>query len=294
MKNFILMLVAAVLMASCGSNGNSNNNSNVYVQAESENVGENLNLQALGELVKSSTSAEDIESKLNAPNSINNLDLDGDGKVDYIKVTEYNNGNVHGFSFTVDLSDGSQEIASVEVEPNGQNATMNIAGNESIYGSGHYYSSHYTMGDLLLWHYLMTPHAFYMSPYRYGYYPSYYHPYNSVSRSAYTNRVSTTTKTTTISKTSTKRESSSPNKSLSSSSATTRAKSLANPSTSQKGFQKNTGSSKPSTNGFKSGSSTSKPSNGGFKSQPSKSSGRSSGFGGSSRSGSRSSGSRKR
>jgi hypothetical protein len=288
MKQFLYVLVAAVFLASCGSSGN--NGSNVYVQAEAENVGENLNLQALGELVKSSSSAQDIETKLNAPNSINNLDLDGDGQVDYIKVTEYSNGNTRGFSFTVDLQDGSQEIASVEVEPNGNNATMSIAGNESIYGSGHYYTSHYTMADFMLWHYLMTPHVVYISPYRFGYYPSYYHPYASVPRSSYNSRVSTTTKTTTITKTTTKRASSSPNKNMTSSKATTRAKSLANPTTSQRSFQKNTGSSKPNTSGFKSGSSSSKPSSGGFKSSPSRSSGssgssrRSGGFGSSSRS----------
>lgn len=293
MKKLIFILIAAVTMASCNSSGNG---SNVYVQAEAENLGDNLNLQALGELVKSSTSAEDIETKLNAPNSINNLDLDGDGQVDYIKVTEYNNGNTRGFSFTVDLADSSQqEIASVEVEPNGDSATMSIAGNETIYGSGYYYQSHYTMADFMLWHYLMTPHVVYMSPYRYGYYPSYYHPYARVTTSSYGNRVSSTTKTTTITKTTTTRASSSPNKSLTSSKVTTRAKSLSNPTQSQRSFKQNTGSKTPNTNGFKSGSSsdskkTVKPSNSGFKSTPSRSSGRSSGFGSSSRS----SGSRRR
>jgi hypothetical protein len=44
-------------------------------------------------------------------NSINNLDSDGDGQVDYIKVTEYGDGVNKGFSFTVDTKDGqTQEI----------------------------------------------------------------------------------------------------------------------------------------------------------------------------------------
>jgi len=63
--------------------------------------------------------------------------LDGDGKVDYIKVSEYGQSSNKGFSFVVETPSGEkQEIASVEIgQVNAQEGTMNISGNQAIYGS---------------------------------------------------------------------------------------------------------------------------------------------------------------
>ena len=86
MKNLFILLVAALTFVSCKPNNNQYDNAQVVVnqptisvKPEVANLGDNLNLQALGELVKNSTSAQDIEDKLNTTGSINNLDLDGNG-----------------------------------------------------------------------------------------------------------------------------------------------------------------------------------------------------------------------
>ncbi len=242
-----------ISFSSCDSN---QNNGQIVVNAVASNLGDNLNLQALGELVKSSQNAQDLESKLNTPGSINNLDLDGDGKVDYIKVTEYGTAPTKGFSFTVDLAGGqSQEVATVEIQQ-GQNqqASLNINGNQNIYGNNNNsYSSNYSMTDLLIMSYLFSPHGYYVSPYRYGYYPSYYRSYAMVPSGTYRGRVGYTTRSSKITRTTTTttRPSSSPNRNMSSSSVNSRAKSMSNPSRSQKSFSSTSSSnSRPSTSGF--------------------------------------------
>jgi len=261
MKHLFIAMACLVAFSSCGPNQNYNGNGgrvvvnqpNVVVTPASS-LGDNLDLQALGELVKSSNDAQTIENQLNSSGSINNLDLDGDGNVDYIKVTEYGDGNARGFSFTVDLPNGEkQEIATVDLQKGSNNVAMNIQGNQQVYGNGAYYQSQYSLSDLMIMSYLFSPHRGYYSPYHYGYYPSYYHSYRSAPMASYRSRVSSTTKTTKITRTTTRPTTTakSPNSSYSSKSVNTRQQSLANPTRSQKSFTKTSPSnSRPSTSGF--------------------------------------------
>ncbi len=301
MKRLIIAMACLVALTITNCDGNHNRNyssgGNVYVNNEPDvvvtpeatNLGDNLNLQALGELVKSSSNAQDIENKLNASGSINNLDLDGDGSVDYIKVTEYGTGDDRGFSFTVDLPNNEkQEIATVDLQKGTNGADMNIQGNQQIYGQSAYYQSHYSLSDVMIMSYLFSRHSMYLSPYHYGYYPSYYHSYRSVPMASYSSRVSSSTKTSKITRTTTTTSKvKSPNANLNSKKVNTRAASLSNPTRSQKSFSKtSTTNNKPKTGGF--GNKTSSSS---YKSipsyKPSRSSGRSSSFGSSSRGGRR-------
>src|SRR6478609_166449 len=96
-KKLLLSAVLLVSLASCKDTGrvyvqeplqSQSPTQDVVVTPASQNIGDNLDLQSLGELVKQSGNAQDIENKLNSDGSINNLDLDGDGQVDYIKVNE--------------------------------------------------------------------------------------------------------------------------------------------------------------------------------------------------------------
>lgn len=303
MKKMIIAMACLVALVSCDnqySNYNRGqvvvNEPNVVVTPEATNLGDNLDLQALGELVKSSPNAQEIENKLNATGSINNLDLDGDGNVDYIKVTEYGDGNSRGFSFTVDLPNNEkQEIATIDIQKNTGNADMNIQGNQAIYGQPVYYHSTYSLGDLMIMNYLFAYHRPYYSPYYYGHYPSYYHSYRSVPVSSYRSSVVRTTKTTRITRATTSASKvSSPNSSYKSKTVSTRAQAMASPTKSQRSFKTSPVNSHPSTSGF---GNRNKPSNGSSSSSyrsPSRSSSRSSGFGSSSRSSSRSSSSRRR
>ena len=167
-------------------------------------------------MVRSSANAQDIETKLNSNNGINNLDLNGDGNVDYIQVTEYGDGDNRGFSFTVDNGGGNkQEVATIELNKSGSNVNMNIQGNHNVYGNNAYYTSSYPVHDMLLYAWLFSYHPIYHSPYYYGYYPRYYRPYYARPYSSYRTSVRTTYKTTTIKRTTTRPTSrvSSPNRS---------------------------------------------------------------------------------
>src|SRR5262245_43971821 len=48
-----------------------------------------FDLQRVGNLLERSNSPEEFETYLNEPNGLNNLDLNGDGYVDYISVDEF-------------------------------------------------------------------------------------------------------------------------------------------------------------------------------------------------------------
>ena len=161
-----------------------------------------LDLQAVAEIVKQSKNAADIEQQLNAPGSINNLDLDGDGNVDYIHVTEYGKGTMRGFSLTVMDSAGvKQEIATIEIERVNNTAKVTVVGNQDIYGPGQCYTGVWVPTDVVLWFYLWHPHRFYYSPYHHGYYPSYYHPYRPIGYDVYHNHATIISRATVIHRT---------------------------------------------------------------------------------------------
>ena len=99
--------------------------------------GDNLNLYGVLSLFQSSATLEEFEQKLNAEDSkINNLDLDGDGKIDYIKVFDHVNGTSHAIVLQDEINDKeSQDVAVIEVEKDKNNQIqVQIIGDEQLYG----------------------------------------------------------------------------------------------------------------------------------------------------------------
>lgn len=182
----VLIIALSLFAISCESKNSGMNSAYAAPAAPQQtivasgSIGENLDLQALGELVRKSQNAEDIENRLNANNSINNLDLDEDGNVDYIRVTEYGSGHIRGFSFVAVLDGDNQEVATIEVKNINGYANVNIYGNEGLYGAGCTFTYNYPIAQLFLFHYLFRPHTIYVSPYRFGYYPRTYRVYRTV------------------------------------------------------------------------------------------------------------------
>ncbi len=150
-----------------------------------------LDLKALGEVVGNVSSAEELEREINKPNGINNMDLNDDGQVDFISVTEYGNEQgEHGFSLTTEPAKGEvQEVANIEIIKEQEQARVQVRGNQQIYGSGHNYGMVYGLGGFLLASYLFRPHPYYMPPYGYGSYPGYYSTYSTVPHRSYRGRV---------------------------------------------------------------------------------------------------------
>lgn len=191
-KYLAIFFFIIVIWSFCSQDeyGDQSDSYNVNVQTMVP-ASEGLDLKAVGALLKKADTAEEFEQLLNSPaEGVNNLDLDQDGKVDYIRVTEYGNDKVKGFSLTTQPASGeTQELATIEVEKvDDQQANMQIRGNEQIYGANHYYHSHFGLTDFLIMSYLFRPHSFYASPWGYGAYPGYYRPYSTVPTSSYNQR----------------------------------------------------------------------------------------------------------
>ena len=249
---FTSTLVSSILL-SCSSNDNNRQGSQVVVNQSQPNIGENLNLQAVGEIIRHSSNPQEIEKKLNEPDGVNNLDLDGDGKIDYLKVTEYGKGSEHGYSICAVLKDGEPEVANVVINtlPN-QQAQMSLNGNPTYYGNqNNTYQSSFNATDFLLLAWLMQPHySYYHSPYHYGYYGYGYGLRPIVSYHSYYARpyIRSVPRTYTVSRPVTS-SIASPNAHNTSSVATHRA-SLSNPTQSQKSFKVNDNTSTRSVSGF--------------------------------------------
>ena len=80
---------------------------------------------------------ETFEKLLNAENNnVNNLDLNGDGQIDYVKVIDRNSNGVHAFILQVPVSETeNQDIAVIELEKTGEeSAQLQIVGDEDIFG----------------------------------------------------------------------------------------------------------------------------------------------------------------
>lgn len=100
--------------------------------------GDNLDLAGVLELFKTSTSLEAFEKAINDPDkNVNNLDLNGDNDVDYIRVVDNVDSGAHAIVLQVPVNDKeSQDVAVIELDKNGDaSAQLQIVGDEELYGA---------------------------------------------------------------------------------------------------------------------------------------------------------------
>jgi hypothetical protein len=168
MKKIFAILAVAAVLGGCSQPPQQNN---VTIQ---NNTTAGFDVNKLAGLVKTSTDPQVLEKAINDPNNhINNLDLDKDGNIDYLKVNEPGKDELDVID---DINpDQSVTVASIKVSPTNNNtADLNIQGNPQYVGDNYMYHSSFTFTDFLLMSYLLRPHAYYVPMYHYGYYPSYY------------------------------------------------------------------------------------------------------------------------
>jgi hypothetical protein len=99
--------------------------------------GDNFSLQGALEMFKQASSPEEFEKLINsADKNVNNLDLNGDGDIDYIKVIDKTDNQVHAFILQVAVTETeNQDIAVIELEKTGDTtAVLQIVGDEDIFG----------------------------------------------------------------------------------------------------------------------------------------------------------------
>ncbi len=100
-------------------------------------LGDNFSLEGALEMFKQSSSPEDFEKRINDENSnVNNLDLNEDGYIDYIKVIDNKDGDSHALVLQIDVNDKeSQDVAVIEMEKTSNNkVVIQIVGDENLYG----------------------------------------------------------------------------------------------------------------------------------------------------------------
>ena len=109
-------------------------------QAEAEKLdlpGDNLNLYAALKLFQESATLEGFEKSLNDEKSnINNLDLNGDDKIDYIRVVDNPQGDLHNITLKIAVSqteDQDVAVFVVDKEADGK-VQIQVIGDEDLYG----------------------------------------------------------------------------------------------------------------------------------------------------------------
>jgi len=179
--------------------------------------GDNLNLYAVLALFQKSPTLEEFEKSLNDKGlNINNLDLNNDNKTDYISVLSSKEGNSYSIVLRVAINSSEyQDVAVIEVNKNSEGkVVVQIIGDVELYGKNYIiepssqviaqtpnpgytgndkitinnYSSTTLNGDGLYYvndwpiiAYLFSPgFSVYISPWRWGFYPSYWYPWTPI------------------------------------------------------------------------------------------------------------------
>jgi hypothetical protein len=164
----------------------------VTVTADS-NVAAGLDLQAVGDVFKDSKNMEDFEKNLNDPdNGINNLDLNNDGEVDYIRPMEQTADNTHLVVLQAQLGkDDYQDVATIEVQKDKDDYNVQVRGNKDVYGKDVYVVPavvHVSAWPIIGLMYGPAYHP-YRSTFYFGFYPRWWHPFHPIARHIYYARV---------------------------------------------------------------------------------------------------------
>jgi hypothetical protein len=197
-RNLLMLFLMACLVISCNSYPAGTATATTVQTPSATTSGTNstagLDLQALNDLINNYATSlgsngqvnpSDIEREVNKEGGINNVSLDGDGQVNFVRVSEFNKNGKLGLEFyALTKSKGDVLVATTYINPSSQ--TVNVVGNPTYYGYNNEYS--FILSSMLFYHYFSYPHSYYYSPYRYGHYYSGYHYYRSVPHSAYYSR----------------------------------------------------------------------------------------------------------
>lgn len=169
--------------------------------------GDNLDLYGALELFKKSASPEEFEKALNTEsNEVNNLDLNADGEIDYIRVIDHSENDVHALTLEVLVSETeAQNVAVIEIEKAGnETAHVQIIGDEDLYGpeyiiepsddeSSRATNSTVVVMNVWAWpsvRYVYAPrYTLWVSPWRWRHYPLWWKPWRPVAWHVHHKRV---------------------------------------------------------------------------------------------------------
>ena len=179
-----------------------------------ENLSDQFSLEGALTVFKDSKDLEDFEKRLNQEdNYVNNLDINEDGEIDYIRVEDHMEGNVHAIIIQAAIGEkDAHDIAVIEIEKTGEeSAQLQIVGDEDIYGEDYIIepfeeeassggkggpSANYEVVRVVVNVWFWSPirviyrpsYRPYISPYYWGYYPRYWKPWRPLGWSIYSGR----------------------------------------------------------------------------------------------------------
>jgi hypothetical protein len=183
----MIMLCVGILFAI----GMSRADETVTVTATSSDISENLDLKIVATLFGQAKDLEQFEMMLNNPDSaFSNLDLNGDGEVDYLRVIETADEERHLVVVQAVLAkDIYQDVASIFVDKDEstQSVVVQVIGDEYIYGEDYIIEPVYIYRPLIYDWFWGPSWVCWHSPYYWGYWPGWWRPYFCIDMLAYWN-----------------------------------------------------------------------------------------------------------
>jgi hypothetical protein len=175
----ILLIIGIAMSFSVFSQEIKMSPENSFSEDEIAEAKKNLDLTVVAEIFGESSDLEDFEKRLNDPNSkISNLDLNGDGEVDYLKVVEKVEGNKRTvYVQAATKKDSFKNVAALVVVKDSNNqVNVKVIGDEALYGNNYVIIPAYRKVPLVVSWFWGPNYRVWVSSYRFGYYPSYYRP----------------------------------------------------------------------------------------------------------------------
>ena len=161
----------------------------VTVTATNSDISENLDLKTVATLFGQAKNLEEFEQMLNNPDSaFSNLDLNGDGDVDYLRVIETADQERHLVVIQAVLAkDIYQDVASIFVEkdPESEAVTVQVIGDEYIYGANYIIEPVYLYRPVIYDWFWGPSWVAWHSPYYWDYWPIWWHPYHCIAHHLY-------------------------------------------------------------------------------------------------------------
>lgn len=163
----------------------------ITVSANSEDISQALDLKAVATLFGTVKNVEEFETLLNNPDSaFTNLDLNGDGVVDYLRVVETTADNKHLVVIQAVLAkDVFQDVASIYVEKDDATGevTTQVIGDEYIYGTNYIIEPVYIYRPYI-YDWFWDPYwVCWTSPWYWDYYPYWWRHWHVVPLAHYWN-----------------------------------------------------------------------------------------------------------
>lgn len=150
----------------------------VTVEAINNDISYSLDLKAVASIFGDSRTLEDFERRLNDYDAqISNLDLNSDGEIDYLRVIETSENNLHLIVIQAILDrDVFQDVATIVVERDRYRRTyVQVIGDPYMYGYNYIIEPVYLRTPRIFSWFWTPRYKRWHSPYYWGYYPRHYH-----------------------------------------------------------------------------------------------------------------------